>query len=88
MSATVEIYTQFGCPYCSYAKRMLDEKGASYTEYDVTVDAAKRQEMTERAPGARTVPQIFIDGRAIGGFDDMDALNRAGELDPMLQGAA
>lgn len=88
MPATVEIYTKFGCPYCSYAKRMLDKKGVPFTEYDVTVDAAKRQEMTERAPGARTVPQIFIDGRSIGGFDDMDALNRGGELDPLLQGAA
>jgi len=88
MAVTVELYTKFGCPYCSYAKRMLDEKGAAYAEYDVTMDSAKRQEMVERAPGATTVPQIFIGGTAIGGFDDMDALNRSGKLDPMLAGNA
>jgi len=87
MSVKVEIYTKFGCSYCSRAKQLLDKKGAEYTGIDVTMDRAKRAEMVERAPGARTVPQIFINGQAIGGFDDMYALDRAGKLDPLLAGA-
>lgn len=84
MSAKIEIYTKFGCPYCSHAKRLLDQKGAEYTGIDITMDRAKHAEMVERAPGARTVPQIFINGQAIGGFDDMYALDQAGKLDPLL----
>lgn len=80
----VEIYTQFGCPYCHRAIALLKEKDVDYTEYDVTMDRAKRQEMGERAPGARTVPQIFIDDKPIGGSDDLAALEREGKLDPML----
>ncbi len=80
----VEIYTQFGCPYCHRAIALLKEKDVDYIEYDVTMDRAKRQEMGERAPGARTVPQIFIDNKAIGGSDDLAALEREGKLDPML----
>ena len=82
--AKVEIYTQWGCGYCSRAKALLDGKGVPYTEYDVTMDAAKRSEMVDRAPGARTVPQVFIDGVAMGGSDDIHALDRAGKLDPLL----
>ena len=82
--AKVEIYTQWGCPYCTRAKSLLDGKGVTYTEYDVTMDSAKRREMTERAPGARTVPQVFIDGVPYGGSDDIHALDRAGKLDPLL----
>ncbi|MFC4291859.1 glutaredoxin 3 [Sphingorhabdus arenilitoris] len=84
MTKAIEIYTKFACPYCSRAKQLFQAKGVQYTEYDVTMDQAKRAEMVERAPGARTVPQIFIGGVAIGGFDDMNALDRAGKLDPML----
>jgi glutaredoxin 3 len=80
----VEIYTQFGCPYCHRAIALLRQKNVEFTEYDVTMDRAKRAEMVERAPGARTVPQIFIDDQAIGGSDDMAALEREGKLDPML----
>ena len=80
----VEIYTQWGCPYCVRAKALLDRKGVAYTEYDVTMDAAKRAEMVARKPGASTVPQIFIDDVAFGGSDDVHALDAAGKLDPVL----
>ncbi len=80
----IEIYTQWGCPYCVRAKALLDAKGVQYVEYDVTMDSKKRAEMTERKPGARTVPQIFIDGAAYGGCDDIHALDRAGKLDEAL----
>jgi len=83
-TAKVEIYTQWGCPYCTRAKSLLDGKGVSYTEHDITMTTAKRAEMRVRAPGATTVPQIFIDDTAIGGCDDLHALDRAGKLDPML----
>jgi glutaredoxin 3 len=88
MTKIIEIYSKFTCPYCARAKQLLSSKGAEYVEYDVTMDQVKRAEMVERAPGARTVPQIFIGGHAIGGFDDLDALDRAGKLDPMLEGLA
>ena len=81
----VEIYTKFGCGYCHRAKRLLDEKGVEYEEYDITMGGPKRAEMQERRPDARTVPQIFIDGEAIGGSDDLAALERAGTLDRLLR---
>ncbi|PLK25834.1 glutaredoxin 3 [Novosphingobium sp. TH158] len=80
----VEIYTQWGCPYCVRAKALLDSKGVEYVEYDVTMDSKKRAEMVERKPGARTVPQIFIDGVPYGGCDDIHALDAQGKLDPAL----
>ncbi len=83
-AAKVEIYTKMFCGYCFRAKRLLDAKGVDYVEYDITMDGAKRDEMRERAPGARTVPQILIDGRPIGGSDDLAALERAGKLDGLL----
>jgi len=82
--AKVEIYTQWGCGFCVRAKALLDAKGATYTEYDVTMDSRKRAEMVERRPGARTVPQVFIDGVGYGGNDDIQALDRAGKLDALL----
>ena len=82
--AKVEIYTKFLCPYCTRAKRLLQAKGVEATEYDITMGGPKRQEMLARAPGRTTVPQIFIDDRHIGGFDDLAALDRAGGLDPLL----
>lgn len=88
MKKIIEIYSKFTCPYCARAKQLLSSKGAEYVEYDVTMDQVKRAEMVERAPGAITVPQIFIGGQAVGGFDDLDALDRAGKLDPMLEGLA
>jgi len=82
--ARVEIYTKFLCPYCARAKRLLDEKGVRYEEYEITSDAGKRNEMLGRANGRTTVPQIFIDGRHIGGSDDLAELERSGRLDPLL----
>jgi glutaredoxin 3 len=83
--ARVEIYTKFGCPYCARAKHLLEEKGVQYEEYEINSTAGKRDEMMERSNGRHTVPQVFIDGRHVGGSDDLAELERAGELDPMLQ---
>jgi glutaredoxin 3 len=84
--ARVEIYTKFGCPYCARAKALLAAKQVRFEEYDVMSDAARRQEMLRRANGRHTVPQIFIDGRHVGGSDDLAELDRGGRLDPMLAG--
>ncbi|AKM06745.1 glutaredoxin 3 [Pelagerythrobacter marensis] len=82
----VDIYTKFGCGYCFRAKRLLDEKGVDYTEYDITMGGPKREEMVARAPGARTVPQIFIGSTHVGGSDELHALEREGKLDGLLAG--
>ncbi len=82
--ARVEIYTKMLCPYCARAKRLLGEKGAEYEEYEISGDQAKRQEMLGRSNGRTTVPQIFIDGRHVGGSDDLAELERNGQLDPLL----
>lgn len=82
----IDIYTKFGCGYCFRAKRLLDEKGASYNEFDITMGGPKRDEMMERAPTARTVPQIFIGDTHVGGSDELHALEREGKLDPLLAG--
>jgi glutaredoxin 3 len=84
MTPKLEIYTKFACPYCVRAKHLLDSKGVSYTEYDVTMGGAERAEMVARAPGAKTVPQIFINDVAIGGSDDLRALDAQGKLDSLL----
>ncbi len=86
--AKVEIYSTAICPYCVRAKALLERKGAAYTEYMVDRDAARRDEMLARASGRRTVPQIFIDGRHVGGCDDLYDLDRAGELDKLLNHGA
>lgn len=83
-NAKVEIYTKMYCGFCHRAKRLLDEKGVDYEEFDITLGGQKREEMLQRKPDARTVPQIFIDDKAIGGSDDLAALERAGKLDAML----
>ncbi len=82
--AEIEIYTTFMCPYCARAKSLLDKKGQSYNEIDVSYDAAKREEMTQKAGGRRTVPQIWINGTHVGGSDDLYALERESKLDAML----
>jgi glutaredoxin 3 len=79
----VEIYTTPWCPYCHAAKSLLDEKGVPYEEVDV-LDPELRAAMMERANGRRTVPQIFIGETHVGGYDDMAALDRRGQLDPLL----
>ncbi|MGB3796413.1 MAG: glutaredoxin 3 [Alteraurantiacibacter sp.] len=80
----VEIYTKMYCGFCHRAKRLLDDKGVEYEEYDITLGGPKREEMVQRKPDARTVPQIFIADKAIGGSDELAALEREGRLDPLL----
>ncbi|SFP36950.1 glutaredoxin 3 [Sphingomonas rubra] len=82
--ATVEIYTKAFCPYCTRAMRLLASKGVSPDEIDITMGGPRRGEMIERAGGRTTVPQVFIDGRHIGGSDDLAALDARGGLDPLL----
>ena len=82
----ITIYTKFGCPYCVRAKRLLDDKGARYTEHDITLGGPRREEMLARAPNAMTVPQIFIGDVHVGGSDDLHALEREGKLDALLAG--
>jgi glutaredoxin 3 len=84
--ARVEIYTRAFCGYCVRAKRLLEEKGADYEEYDITFGGPKRAEMLQRANGRSSVPQIFIDDRHVGGSDDLYALEGEGQLDPLLAG--
>ncbi len=84
----VIVYSQPFCGYCFAAKRLLKTKGAAFTEIDVMFESGRRDEMIERSGGRRTVPQIFIDGRHIGGFDDLSALDKAGELDRLLTAPA
>lgn len=83
---TVTIYTKFGCGFCFRAKRLLESKGIAFTEHDITLGGAGRDEMLERAPMARTVPQIFIGDVHVGGSDDLATLDRNGKLDAMLAG--
>jgi glutaredoxin 3 len=82
--ADVLLYSTDHCPYCVRAKQLLERKGVSYEEVRVDADAARRAEMESRS-GRRTVPQIFIGERHVGGFDDLYALERAGQLDPLLR---
>ena len=81
---SVEIYTWRTCPFCIRAKQLLDRKGVAYTEFAVDGDEPARDAMAERGDGRRSVPQIFIDDRHIGGCDDLHALERVGELDALL----
>lgn len=82
--AKVEIYTKAFCPYCSRAMRLLADKGVEVEEYDISLGGPKRHEMVERSNGRTSVPQVFIDGRHIGGSDDLAALEANGKLDPLL----
>lgn len=81
--ANIEIYTSPYCGYCHRAKALLNRKGAVFTEIDIMGDPARRTEMMTRS-GRHTVPQIFIDGRHVGGCDDLHDLDAAGGLDPLL----
>jgi glutaredoxin 3 len=80
----ITIYTKPYCPYCIRAVDLLEKKGVAFTEIEAAFDPDKRQEMVQRSGGRATFPQIFIGDRHIGGCDDMMALERAGELDPLL----
>lgn len=84
----VVIYTTLWCPYCHRAKRLLERKGIKFHEIDVTFNPGKRHEMSMRAQGRVTVPQIFIKGKPIGGSDELAALEAAGRLDQLLGRAA
>ena len=80
----VEVYATATCPYCHRARALLEKKGVAYELIDVGATPERRAEMTGRAAGRRTVPQIFIDGKGIGGSDELHALDRAGKLNAML----
>ncbi len=81
----IEIYTWRACPFCVRAKQLLDRKGVVYREYAIDGDEPAREAMAIRTgQGRRSVPQIFIDDRLIGGCDDLYALERSGQLDPLL----
>ncbi|MBP0029481.1 glutaredoxin 3 [Roseofilum sp. Guam] len=84
IKANVEIYTWQTCPFCIRAKLLLWWKGISYTEYKIDGDEEARNQMAERAQGRRSVPQIFINDRHIGGCDELYALDEQGELNPLL----
>lgn len=79
----IEIYTKKYCPYCQRAKALLKSKGVSYEEFEVSNDEALQQEMRARS-GRRTVPQVFINNQHIGGSDDLEAANRSGQLNELL----
>ena len=82
--ADVVLYTKPGCPYCIAAMGLLTRKGVEFTEIVASKDPDKRAEMIQKSGGKATFPQIFIDGKHIGGSDDMSALDRRGQLDGLL----
>jgi glutaredoxin 3 len=84
MTAAIEIYTRPGCGFCSAAKSLLTRKKAAFTEHNVAIDPALRQEMYDRAGAGSTFPQIFIGKAHVGGCDELYALDRAGKLDSLL----
>ena len=81
----ITIYTKGWCPYCASAKKLLDDKGAAFTEIDIEVKPEARAEMIQKAGGRTTVPQIFIGDRHVGGCDDLYALDDKDQLEPLLQ---
>lgn len=83
-ASDVIVYSTGWCPYCVRAKALLERKGVPFREIRVDEDPAERETMLERSRGQRTVPQIFIGDRHVGGFDDLYALDKAGELDQLL----
>ncbi len=83
-SPRIEIYTTMLCPYCHMAKKLLQSKQLEFEEIDVTANREERQRMSKRAEGRRTVPQIFINDMAIGGCDDLTALEQTGKLEKLL----
>lgn len=80
----IDIYSSMLCPFCHRAKALLTSRGAEFNEIDVDTDPAARAEMMRRSNGGRTVPQIFIGDRHVGGSDDLAALEQSGELDALL----
>lgn len=86
--AKVEIYTTSYCPFCFRAKALLKDKGVDFEEIDVTDDPEMRKRMVDLAGGRWTVPEIFINGRIIGGYDELRALDLRGQLDSLLAESA
>ncbi len=84
--ADTEIYFKSWCPYSQRALALLESKGVHYTAIDLTHDAEEQERQMRRRSGRTTVPQVFVDGRHLGGYDDIAALDMAGELDPLLFG--
>lgn len=82
--ASVEIYTKPTCGFCHMAKRLLNSKGLSYAEVNISAQPERRAEMIQRANGGSTVPQIFVDGKHVGGCDNLIALEHGGKLEAML----
>lgn len=82
--AHVDIYTTPSCPYCVMVKRLLRDKGVAFDEIDVATDPDKRKWLVD-ITGQRTVPQVFIGGKPYGGYTDIAALDKRGELDPLLR---
>ncbi len=82
--ADILMYTTTYCPFCMQARRLFDQKGIPYKEINLDEQAEKRAEMLTQSEGRRTVPQIFIDGKSYGGFDDVNALEKKGRLDTLL----
>ncbi len=83
--ANVELYSGDFCPYCVRAKALLEKKGVAFSEYNIRRDIQKQKEMLDRTGGARTIPQIFINDRHVGGCDELYALEKKGELDNWLK---
>lgn len=81
---TIVIYTKAACPYCDWAKQLLDARQLPYQEIRIDLSAEKMVEMIERSGGRRTVPQIFINNQSIGGYDDLSALATSGKLEQLL----
>lgn len=84
--ARIEIYTTAFCPYCDRARALLARRGASFEEFDAPHGSQARRDSIARSGGRTSVPQIFINGQAIGGSDDLVALDRAGKLEALLAG--
>ncbi len=82
--AKIEIYTKNTCPYCTMAKRLLESKGQEWEEINLNQQPERTDEMIERTGGKMSVPEIFIDDKLVGGYDDLAALESAGELDALL----
>jgi len=85
IETNIEIYSGDHCPYCVKAKALLNNKGLDFSEYNVKKDMQRQAEMVERAPGSRSIPQIFINNRHVGGCDELYALERKGELDAWIK---
>jgi glutaredoxin 3 len=81
----IKMYSKGWCPFCMAAKSLFEKKGVAFEEIDLTSEPARRAEMESRSGGRSTVPQIFIGDRHVGGYDELAALDRAGDLDPLLE---